>query len=75
MPSDGDLLLAHVRRELERAEWHDKVIYPCQGPDHQNWTLSLWLPINRDATERSPEAGLEQLLKNLREAHEAHHRG
>lgn len=44
------------------AEWQDKHIYPCRGAAHQNWKLTIYLPVLLSAKDKSPEAALRRAL-------------
>lgn len=42
-----DAVLFALRREITHplaVEYSDKIIHPCNGPSHQCWKVSLWLP-------------------------------
>ena len=48
---------------IRSAEWQDKRIYPCNGEAHQNWQLTIYLPVPLSERDKSPEAALNRALR------------
>ena len=52
-----------LRDALVDAQWCDKWIYPVYGKNYQNWKIQIYLPVPESATDKSPEAALNRVLK------------
>lgn len=57
-----DALLAILRDATRYAEWHDKIIYPVEGEAHQNWCLTVYLPVPLSGKDKSPETALNRAI-------------
>jgi hypothetical protein len=53
-------LEAIIKRCASDPEWADKNIYPCCGEAHQNWKVTLYLPVPLSESDKSFDAALRR---------------